>query len=47
MADMLAFAARHQIHPIVEELPLSQVNEALRRLEIGDVKYRFVLRNDL
>ncbi len=47
MTEMLKFAARHHIQPLIEELPLSQINEAIVRLEKGDVRYRFVLRNDL
>ncbi|UZJ56787.1 hypothetical protein CBS101457_006107 [Exobasidium rhododendri] len=44
---MLEFSARHGIRPIIEELPMTEegVNEALNRLEKGDVRYRFVLSN--
>jgi uncharacterized zinc-type alcohol dehydrogenase-like protein len=44
---MLAFCARHSIAPVIEEFPLSQVNEALDRLRSGHARYRVVLKNDL
>jgi uncharacterized zinc-type alcohol dehydrogenase-like protein len=46
MMTMLEFAALHTIEPIVEEFPMSQVNEALAKLRKGDVRYRIVLKND-
>jgi uncharacterized zinc-type alcohol dehydrogenase-like protein len=46
-AEMLDFAAQHNIEPIIEVLPLSKVNEAISRLLRGEVKYRFVLKNDI
>jgi uncharacterized zinc-type alcohol dehydrogenase-like protein len=42
-AEMLAFSAGHGITADVEVLPSSRVEEALTRLERGDVRYRFVL----
>jgi uncharacterized zinc-type alcohol dehydrogenase-like protein len=42
-ATMLDFAARHGIAPLVEHLPLTQVNEALERLRQGKPRYRIVL----
>lgn len=42
-AEMLAFAAEHGITADVEVLPSARVDEALNRLEAGDVRYRFVL----
>ena len=42
-AEMLAFCAEHGITADVEVLASSDVNEALRRLDDGDVRYRFVL----
>jgi len=44
---MLEFCTRHQIGPLVEEYPLSKVNEALEHLDVGKARYRIVLRNDL
>ena len=46
MATMLDFAARHDIAPQVEHFPMSQVNEALARLEAGKARYRIVLDAD-
>jgi alcohol dehydrogenase (NADP+) len=42
-AEMLAFCAEHGITADIELLPSSKVEEALTRLEKGDVRYRFVL----
>lgn len=44
IASMLEFAARHDIRPVVEEFPLSKVNEAMARLESGKARYRVVLK---
>ena len=47
---MLDFCNRHAIEPIIEEFPLSRVNEALAHLESGKARYRIlyisILRND-
>lgn len=43
IAQMLDFAARHDIRPQVEYFPLSKVNEALAHLEAGKARYRIVL----
>ena len=42
-ATMIDFAARHGIAPLVEHMPLAQVNEALERLRQGKPRYRLVL----
>lgn len=42
-AKMLEFAAEHHVTADIETLPSSRVQEALSRLERGDVRYRFVL----
>jgi alcohol/geraniol dehydrogenase (NADP+) len=44
---MLDFCSRHKIEPMIEEYPLSRVNEALKHLESGKARYRIVLQNDL
>lgn len=44
---MLDFAARHSILPLVEEFPLSEINDALAHVESGKARYRVVLKNDL
>ena len=42
---MLDFAARHEIEPVVEVYPFSQVNEAMARLKSGKARYRIVLKH--
>ena len=44
---MLDFCNRHAIEPVIEEFPLSQINEAISHLESGKTRYRIVLQNDL
>jgi len=44
--DMLEFAARHHIAPVVERLPMAEVNRALARLESGQARYRIILDAD-
>ena len=46
MREMLAFAEEKGIRPMVEVMPMSQVNEAIRRLKEGKAHYRIVLVND-
>lgn len=41
--EVLDFCAQHNITAEVELIKASQVNEAMERLERGDVKYRFVI----
>ena len=43
--DMLAFAARHGIKPIVEKFSFSMagLDEATKKLEAGKLRYRAVL----
>ena len=45
-ASMLEFCARHDIAPVTETFPMSQVNDALARVESGKARYRVVLEND-
>jgi len=45
-AKMLEFCARHKIAPVVEEFPMSKVNEAMAHLASGKARYRIVLKND-
>jgi alcohol dehydrogenase (NADP+) len=42
-AQLLDFCAEHGISADIELLPSARVEEALTRLERGDVRYRFVL----
>ncbi len=46
-AAMLDFCARHGIHPVTEQFPLSKINEAMAHLDAGRARYRIVLENDL
>ena len=43
MREMLAFAEEHGIAPRIERLPMARVNDAIRRLKEGRVRYRLVL----
>ena len=45
IAQMLEFAARHDIKPVIEVYPFDQVNEAMERLRSGQARYRIVLSN--
>ncbi|EDK46618.1 hypothetical protein PVL30_005532 [Lodderomyces elongisporus] len=42
--EMLNIAAKHNVKPMIEEIPISEENcaKALDRCEAGDVRYRFV-----
>jgi len=42
--NMLDFADRHNIRPVVESFNMSDVNEALERLKNGKPKFRIVLK---
>lgn len=44
--QMLDFSGRHQIAPMVEEFPMSKINDALEHLKSGKARYRIVLKND-
>ncbi|MBT8271772.1 MAG: NAD(P)-dependent alcohol dehydrogenase, partial [Bacteroidia bacterium] len=41
---MMEFCVRHDIYPIVEEFPLSEVNAAMKHLHDGKARYRIVLK---
>lgn len=41
--NMLDFAARHQIHPMVEKFKMKDVNEAMEHLRNGKPRFRIVL----
>jgi len=40
---MINYAAKHDIHPDIEIIPVDYVNTAMERLLKADVKYRFVI----
>jgi uncharacterized zinc-type alcohol dehydrogenase-like protein len=46
MREMLIFAQAHAIKPMVELMPMSQVNQALTRVKENKARYRIVLVND-
>jgi D-arabinose 1-dehydrogenase-like Zn-dependent alcohol dehydrogenase len=41
--EMIDFAAKHDVKPDIEVVPIDYVNTAMERLAKGDVKYRFVI----
>ena len=43
IAQMLDFAARAGVRPLVETFPMSEVNAALDRVRSGKVRFRAVL----
>lgn len=45
--EMLQLAASKGIRPWIEELPMSKAGEAVQRVKKGDVRYRFVLKQDI
>ena len=47
MRSMISFAQEHHITPMVELMPMSEVNEAIMRLKEKLPRYRVVLVNDM
>jgi D-arabinose 1-dehydrogenase-like Zn-dependent alcohol dehydrogenase len=47
MREMLSFAQEHHISPMLELMPMSQINQALKRVRDNEARYRIVLLNDL
>jgi uncharacterized zinc-type alcohol dehydrogenase-like protein len=45
MRQMLSFAREHAIQPVVELMPMAQVNEALQIVKENKARYRIVLVN--
>ena len=41
--EMMDFAAKHNVKPDIEVIPIDYVNTAMERLLKADVKFRFVL----
>lgn len=41
--EMIDFAAKHDVKPDIEIIPVDYVNTAMERLLKSDVKYRFVI----
>ncbi|MHA2163032.1 MAG: NAD(P)-dependent alcohol dehydrogenase [Candidatus Thorarchaeota archaeon] len=46
MREMLSFAQAHGIVPKVELMPMTEVNEAIRKVKDNKARYRIVLFND-
>ena len=46
MREMLLFANEHGVTPMVERMPMAEVNEAIARLKEGRTRYRIVLGAD-
>ncbi|MGY5861717.1 MAG: NAD(P)-dependent alcohol dehydrogenase [Candidatus Thorarchaeota archaeon] len=46
MREMLSFAQAHGIVPKVELMPMTEVNEAIRKVKENKARYRIVLFND-
>jgi len=44
--EMLNFCAEKKVAPIIEVVPIKDVNVALARMAKNDVKYRFVLKHE-
>jgi uncharacterized zinc-type alcohol dehydrogenase-like protein len=47
MREMLSFAQEHGIMPKVEVMPMTEVNEAIRKVKENKARYRIVLSNDI
>lgn len=46
VAKMLEFCMRHDIKPMVEYFPMTEINDAIAHLESGKARYRVVLTNE-
>ncbi len=46
VATMLEFCARHDIKPMIETFPMTEVNAAIDHLKSGKARYRIVLTNE-
>jgi uncharacterized zinc-type alcohol dehydrogenase-like protein len=46
MREMLSFAQEHGIMPKVEVMPMTEVNDAIRKVKENKARYRIVLFND-
>jgi D-arabinose 1-dehydrogenase-like Zn-dependent alcohol dehydrogenase len=42
---MLDFAAKNNVHPIIEKMPMKDVNVGVQKVRDGKVRYRVVLEN--
>jgi uncharacterized zinc-type alcohol dehydrogenase-like protein len=46
ISTMLDFAARHDVLPVTEHFPMSEINRAIAHLDSGQARYRVVLDAD-
>ena len=46
MREMLEFAAINQIKPMIETMPLSDINAAMDKIAANKARYRIVLVSD-
>jgi alcohol dehydrogenase (NADP+) len=46
IAAMLKFAVDKKVHPIIQERPLKDANNAIVDMENGKARYRYVLVNE-
>ena len=46
MREMLDFAAVNNITPMIETMPLSQINEAMDKVAANKARYRIVLASE-
>jgi len=47
MREMLAFAQANHISPMIETMPMTQINQAIQRVRENKARYRIVLVNEL
>jgi len=45
MKDMLEFASKHNVRPVIEKLPMNRVNDGIELVSSGRIRYRCVLEN--
>jgi len=45
MREMLEFAAKHKVAPMIEKFPMAKVNEGIAHVLANTVRYRVVLEN--
>jgi uncharacterized zinc-type alcohol dehydrogenase-like protein len=45
-ADMLTFAERHGIRPMIEKMPMKECDRAMQKLKANEARYRIVLCNE-
>jgi alcohol dehydrogenase (NADP+) len=46
ISEMLEFAVKHNVHPIIQERPMKDANQSVVDMDKGDARYRYVLVNE-